>query len=305
MDKGFSLQDILLPYQKKFILDDRKKKIWLASRQVGKSFALSYIATLKALEFTNSLVLVISTGARASGEFLKKCIQMAEAVHTLTDKMVTYSNTSDTITFNTGGRILSLPSGNPSALRGYTASTIIIDECAFIERPEQVFSAIAPTLTRNKNANLIVASTPAGKNNFFHKLYTEADDDWYVQTTTITDAVKDGLKVDIEELKATVKDPEVFEQEYMCRFSNEYSAMVDTEQLDWYEDLPDKTTIRSLLGMDVGACSDRTALVTVLEIEDVMYVDDIVVMHKAEYEHQLKILSELHQKNNYHAGKID
>ena len=53
-----------------------------------------------------------------------------------------------------------------------------------------MFAAIAPTLTRDKDAQLIVASTPAGKASWFYKLYEEAIDnnDWYVQTTTIEDA---------------------------------------------------------------------------------------------------------------------
>lgn len=85
---------------------------------------------------------------------------------------------------------MSLPSGNPAGLRGYTADVVIIDECAYIERPEDVFAAIAPTLTRDPDAQLIVASTPAGKASWFYKLYEEAaaDKDWYVQTTTIEDA---------------------------------------------------------------------------------------------------------------------
>lgn len=75
-----------------------------------------------------------------------------------------------------------MPSGNPSALRGYTAVATIIDEAAFIERPEDVLAAILPTLTRDPNAELVLASTPAGKNSLFYEMYQNAlgDEDWYV-----------------------------------------------------------------------------------------------------------------------------
>lgn len=72
-----------------------------------------------------------------------------------------------------------------------------------------MFAAIAPTLTRNKDAKLVVASTPAGMNSWFYDLYRKAldDEEWYVQTTTIEDAVSDGLNVDLAELRKTISDP--------------------------------------------------------------------------------------------------
>ena len=67
-----------------------------------------------------------------------------------------------------------MPSGNPVGLRGYTADIVIIDEAAYIDNPEEVWAAIAPTLTRDPDAELILASTPAGKASWFYKLYEDA-----------------------------------------------------------------------------------------------------------------------------------
>lgn len=157
---------------------------------------------------------------------------MAEALHII-DPSITYSARQDCITFSSGQRVVSLPSGNPSGLRGYTADCIIIDESAYIERPEDVYAAIVPTLTRNKNAKLVLASTPAGMNSWFYDIYQKAleDPDWYVQTTTIEDAVRDGLKLDIQQLRKTISDPAVWDQEYMCKFASEYGAMIDESLL--------------------------------------------------------------------------
>jgi len=99
---------------------------------------------------------------------------MAEAVHII-NPSITYSCSSDKVEFSTGARIISLPSGNPSALRGWSVNgAIIIDEAAYIDNPDQVFAAIAPTLTRDPDALLVVASTPAGKASWFYNLYEEA-----------------------------------------------------------------------------------------------------------------------------------
>lgn len=211
---------------------------------------------------------------------------MAEALHII-DPSTTYSARQDCITFSSGQRVVSLPSGNPSGLRGYTADCIIIDESAYIERPEDVYAAIVPTLTRNKNAKLVLASTPAGMNSWFYDIYQKAleDPDWYVQTTTIEDAVRDGLKLDIQQLRKTISDPAVWDQEYMCKFASEYGAMID-ESLLVFREAETKDTMPHWCGMDIGAQSDRTAIVDIVELPDrSIYVEDIVVMHKASYEH--------------------
>lgn len=100
---------------------------------------------------------------------------MAEAVHVLCPD-ITYSASADKIQFSTGARVISLPSGNPSALRGFSVKggTVIIDEIGYIEHPEEVWSAIIPTLTRDPNSELVVASTATGRGTFFYNLYEEA-----------------------------------------------------------------------------------------------------------------------------------
>lgn len=154
----------------------------------------------------NSLVLCISTGSRASEELLKKCQQMAESACLLSDGKLHFTSTSDTIKFSNKSRILSLPSGNTSALRGWSSVCTIIDEAAFIERPEEVYEAIVPTLTRNPEAKLILASTPAGCKGLFYDLYASSNQDIYKQVTTIEDAVRDGLNVDINDLKSMMSE---------------------------------------------------------------------------------------------------
>lgn len=68
-----NLMDITLPYQRKFIQNPCKRKLWLSSRQIGKSFSCGMIAVYKALFRRNGLSLCISTGSRAASELLKKC----------------------------------------------------------------------------------------------------------------------------------------------------------------------------------------------------------------------------------------
>lgn len=67
-----TLRDIFLPYQLRFLQSKKKRKLWVAGRQVGKSFAIAALLTERALEKKNGLSLCISTGARAASEIVKK-----------------------------------------------------------------------------------------------------------------------------------------------------------------------------------------------------------------------------------------
>lgn len=222
---------------------------------------MSFLAVYKALSRKNGLSLCISTGARAANELVKKCEQMAYAVKVLSKGKIDYTSSADSIKFANGSRVLSLPSGNPAGLRGYTAAATFIDECAYIERPYDVYAAIVPTLTRDKDAELVIASTPAGKHGLFWDLWNTADDTWYKQVTTIEEAKSKGLDVDIDALMKMAVDPEVFDMEYMCKFADSFSEFVDLNLLDYVDEVP-KDAKTTYAGMDVGSTSDRTAIVT-------------------------------------------
>ena len=298
------LIDLAFPYQRDFISAGQKKKIWLSSRQIGKSWSLAFIAVYKALSRKNGLSLCISTGARAAAELVKKCEQMACAANALAGNGLDYVSSADGIRFGNGSRVLSLPSGNPAALRGYSAQAVLIDECAFIERPYEVYSAILPTLTRDKDSELIVTSTPAGKSGLFWDLWNGADESWYRQKTTIEDAVRQGLKVDVDKLRGALPDPEVFDMEYMAKFADSFSEFMDLNLIDYVDSVPEGVTAR-WLGMDVGSTGDRTAIVTIAQTGDVFYLEDITVLRKASYEDQLGVLGNLHARNSYQAGLVD
>ena len=167
-------------------------------------------------------------------------------------------------------------------------------------------NAINPTLSRDDNAELILTTTPAGKNGDFYELYSDAlnDDNWYVQYTTIHDAINDGLNVNLQSLKTLCPDKDVFAQEYECQFLSEYGSLIDVGLIDYYDDLPTGNRT-NYLGMDIGSRSDRSAIVILRKIGEVVYLDDIVVLNKMEYNQQLQMVKEIHNINKFNAGYID
>ena len=299
------LIDLAFPYQKEFITNKSKRKIWISSRQIGKSWTIAFILVRKALEKKNGLTLCISVNSRSASEIIKKCSQFAEAVKTLSKGAITYQSAFDHITFSNGSRILSLPSTS-DGLRGWTASCVCVDEAAFVYKLDEIMQGISPTLTRDPNAELILTTTPAGMNGPFYEMYSRAleDERWYVQTTTIHDAIQNGLDVDLDSLHSLCPDKDIFAQEYECKFMSSYGSLIDLDIIDWYEEIP-KGNPENYLGMDIGSTSDRSAIVTAKRILDITYIDDIVMLSKTSYEEQLKIVKEMHAINTYSSGYID
>ena len=299
------LLDIFLPYQKSFFCNPSKRKMWISARQIGKSFCIAGILVYKALSKQNGLSLCISVNSRSASEIIKKCQQFAEAVKTLSKGAITYQSAFDHIAFSNGSRILSLPSTS-DGLRGWTASCVCLDEAAFIYKLDEIMQGIGPTLTRDPNAELILTTTPAGMNGPFYEMYSRAreDEQWYVQTTTIHDAIQGGLEIDLDSLHSLCQDPDVFAQEYECKFMSSYGSLIDLELIDWYDELP-KGRYEAYLGMDIGSTSDRSAIVTAKRALDTTYIDDMAMRRKASYEEQLRIVKEMHALNNYSSGYID
>lgn len=302
-----NLLKLAYKYQKKFIENPKKRKIFLSSRQIGKSWTLAFIACQVALQKNNSLILMISGGQKSANELIKKCFQFARTIRILSDEWINHTTTAESVTFTNGSRILSLPSGNPTSLRGYTSQCTIIDEAGFIDNFSDVMSAIAPTITRDKEAQLIIATTPSGRNTPFYDLYTKAlqDKDWYVQKTDIYQAIKDGLDVDLDSLKSLCNDPQIFDQEYCCSFCDQYSQLIDTSLIDFYNDLPVHNDCSFYAGIDIGRKNDSTSIAIIRKIGEKKFLEDIVQLKNVEYKDQIKTIKELNDKYSFRYVYVD
>ncbi len=66
-----------------------------------------------------------------------------------------------------GGRLIFRPS-NPNSTRGLeSVGAVFIDECAFIDKIEDIYTAVVPTLEMSENPKIALVSTPNGASGFF------------------------------------------------------------------------------------------------------------------------------------------
>ena len=287
-----SYRDILLPYQRRFVDDESTLKIWLASRQIGKSFAAAYEAVMLATEKPRTLVLLVSASERQSKELMEKVRFHLRALKVVVGK-VTVKETSEEMRLANESRIISLPA-NPDTVRGFSGH-VFLDEFALHRDSREIWRALYPTITRGYKIR--VMSTPRGKQNMFYELWAHHDH-FSKHKTTIYDAVAEGLAVDVEALRAGVADAETWAQEYECQFIDEATAFLpyelinacETEESLW--EPPRLEAVLSgrerpvnplYLGVDVGRRRDLTVMALSERVGDVLWLRELKILERAPF----------------------
>ncbi len=316
-----SPRNLLLSYQRKFADDNARFKLWVAARQIGKDFTggeegiRDCYAFDLAKDKTNWLI--GAAGERQALESLSKWKEWTEAYKLAIDDYMEEreggSETllkSATIQFPHGSRVISIPA-NPETVRGYSAN-IFLTEFAFLERPDDTWRAIVPSITnplRGGQKKIRLVSTPNGIGNKFHELfrknYQVPGSKWSVHRTTIHDAVAAGLPIDIAELKEAIDDPEGWAQEFECEFMDTasvllpYELIAPCESAIATETLPPEFWQASAtnaepidLGIDFGRKHDLTVCWALASIAGAIQLTrEVLTLAKMSTDQQVEILS--------------
>lgn len=300
---------ILLPYQRAWVEDRSRFKIWLASRQVGKSFALTLEAVLDAVERRTTWVF-LSAGERQALELAEKARLHLDAIK------IAAAELNDDFLDQDGNRykqlLMRLPNGsrliflpaNPNTARGYTAN-VALDEFAFHVDSPAIWAALFPSITRSRDLKLRVASTPQGKSNMYYRLWEGAErlgeqSVWSRHRTDIHQAVSDGLPIDPEELREGLNDPLAWQQEYLLEFLEEATAYLSYELLATCEDAAATTDLLLeeidpkagdlYLGFDVGRRRDLSVLWLLQRVGDVNWTRRVIELERTSFAAQREVL---------------
>jgi len=268
---------ILLPYQQHWVNDRAPLKIWLAARQIGKSFAIAMEAVTEAVrDRCNNLIL--SSSERQSKEVMQKVFSHLRYLRVRSSEIIKAEReTKEEVVLPNGSRIISLPA-NPDTVRGFSGN-VFLDEFAFHKDAREIWKAMYPTVTRGYKVR--ITSTPNGKQNMFYELWA-ADSRFSKHRTDIYEAVRQGLKVDVDELRAGMNDADSWAQEFECRFIDEATAYITYEMITACEDEnatreftvsnTDGKKVRDFyLGVDIGRKKDLTVFWLWEKIGDVFW----------------------------------
>ena len=302
------LNEILLPWQQRWVADSSRFKIGLWSRQTGKSFSTACEAVTDCAvqpKGTSDLWVCLSAGERQALEWMQKARKWAEAVKATVDSYDELRDSANAllaraeIRFANGARIVAIPA-NPDTARGYSAN-LILDEFAIHERPFDIWAAIYPSITNSLagEKRLRIVSTPKGRGNKFADLW-EHNEQYAKHKVTIEDAVREGLfgrdaakaKAKLDELRAGVDDPDIWAQEFMCEFIDNTSVLLPYEMIGACEsaNIVDDGASPLYVGMDVGRQHDLSVIVTAVKLGDVLAVTDVTELKRMPFADQLDVL---------------
>lgn len=293
--------DLLLPFQRAWVEDDSRFKIWNASRQIGKSFTSACEAVRDCELHPGTLWVVLSAGERQSLEWMEKAKQWVKAFALA----MTYQEErehpealmkSAEIRFANGSRIIALPA-NPDTARGYSAN-LILDEFAIHRDGGEIWRALYPSITNplKRTLKVRVMSTPKGEGNMFHQLWMK--EGWAKHRTTIYDAIAGGLKLNADELREQCADEDTWRQEFNCEFIDSsrtafsYEALAACESEDASLEWPEGYKAGGPLyaGIDVGSISDPTVCVTFEKLGQRMHLRERLVIRATELSDQDNLL---------------
>lgn len=217
----------LLPWQKRYVEDRSRRTVLVKSVQIGGSFAASLKRVFRVLERPR-LQIMLSASDRQSMELMEKVKMHTRGAGVVVDTGF-FEKTSivqHTARFPNGGRIIALPA-NADTARGYSGD-VLLDEFAIHRDAKAIWKAMVGRTMRGYD--LDVLSSFKGKQNKFFDLAKECGlhegvepdvqpvkaGPWSGHWCDIHKAVSEGLSVDVQELRETVGDDEIFMEEFEC-----------------------------------------------------------------------------------------
>jgi phage FluMu gp28-like protein len=199
---GAMTPDVLLPYQKAWIEDESKVKVWEKSRRIGASYVealASVLEAAKSKEAGGQSTYYLSYSKEMTQQFARDCAFWAKHIHAAASELeeVVLNDEDKDITvyrirFASGYEIWCLPSVARS-LRS-KQGRVIIDEAAFVEDLAQLLKAAMALLMWGGCVRIL--STHNGDDNPFNELIKEIKEgkkDYSLHRTTFDEALAQGL----------------------------------------------------------------------------------------------------------------
>jgi phage FluMu gp28-like protein len=302
-------KQIFLPYQQDWINDKSPLKIWKKARQIGFSFCGTFRCITDMVR-RKTLWIALSAGQRQSNELAHKAREHVEAIAQIEQaargfEFVEGESTGVYEEVGTGqfvqaveltqsvihfpsnkARMIFLPA-NPDTARGYTGN-VLADEFAFHRDAKKIYAAVYPSVTRGYSIE--IGSTCFGESGMFYEL-CEKENGFSKHTTTIYDAVEQGLGADIAKLREGCTDDDIWDQEYCCKFISDATSWITWAQIQAAEshyatvDLPQYfiPTGELYLGVDIGRKKDLTVIYLLEKVMGVFWTRAIVRMRATRF----------------------
>jgi hypothetical protein len=223
----FDYQDNLL---KDF--NNYRFNIILKARQLGISTIVAGYAAWLMLFRREKSIVVIATKFEAASNLVRKVKAIINQAPEWIKLASIKVNNQTSFELTNGSWIKAVGTSEDSG-RSEALSLLIIDEAAFIERMDDIWKAIYPTISTG--GRCIALSTPAGVGNWFHETYigavSEENDFHPVYLPWHVHPERDQSWFD--EVTRNLPKRDVA-QEHECSFNASGETVVDPEDIDFY-----------------------------------------------------------------------
>lgn len=249
----------LYSYQQDFVRDDSRFRVWLKSRQIGATYGCAGEALVDAMSGMDQLILSASEtqALKWHGEIHKHAQKLGLALSGSSSEIITPS-----------GAKIYIFANNFRTIQGFSGS-VWMDEFAWYMNPKRIWEAFIPSITSVKagetKARITILSTPFEQDSLFHKLVLD-DTKYYMfsrHKTTIYDAVKEGLDVDIKVLR-DLFDEDSWATMYECQFVDDDSSFFPISLIKScvkdYNYYTPANSARLWSGYDIGRKKDLSVL---------------------------------------------
>jgi phage FluMu gp28-like protein len=321
-----------LPYQLLWLNDSSQIKVWEKSRRIGATYVQAYEDVRDVVSGHVPAVWFSSADESAAKEYILYCSQWTKffdkSARDLGELVLESDKSikSFAIEFANGSRINAL-SSNPKAFRS-KGGKVVLDEFAFHNDAVALWKAAKPVITWG--FPLRILSTHRGKQSLFYKFVESIKSgklNWSLHTTTIFDAVEQGLVDKIYKRKTTKKEKEewlkeqeensfdrsTWLEEYCCVPVDETTAFLSYEQIFSIErdDILDSSGSflashnNLFIGVDIGRKKDLTVIWIAEEIEKFLFTRKIIELEQTPFKQQKEILFAYLSLPNFRRACID
>ncbi len=207
----------LTSWQAKAMRATTRIVVIVAPRQAGKSRTLAVRATHAAYRRPGQLVLIVSAGEDAARRLLAEVRAIVTGSELLAGSVT--DEQQQLVRLSNGSTIRSVPASERQ-IRGWAADLAIVDESALLD-DDLVLSAVFPTTSARPDAQIILASSPAGAEGVFYQLARAGEQGaGHVATFTWRLADAKWISPEVVEAARASLPVAVFEREFEGRFSD-------------------------------------------------------------------------------------
>ena len=224
----------LYPYQERCLTEfkDNRYNIILKARQLGISTLSAGYSLWLMLFHNDKNVLVIATGKDTAKNLVTKVRVMYDGLpqwlKTNTEEINKLS-----IRFKNGSQIKAI-SSKGDAGRSEALSLLVLDEAAFIDRIDEIWTAAQQTLATGGGA--IMLSTPNGTGNLFHKTWCDAEAGGRFTPIKLHWTVHPERDESWRTMQTELLGEKSAAQECDCDFISSGHTVVDGTLLQWFKE---------------------------------------------------------------------